>query len=689
MISNNTNGAIMEASVTLYKNCRDKAGAERTLRKCMEHIRGHAKLAEQIAALRPLYWKAEESGDAADAEAYATAKQALAAITISGTFPKRGVAGLEKYSGVICADLDHLKAKGFAIEELKQRVAADHHTLFCFASPSGDGLKIGVRVESGAEEHEEAFRGMQRYIEAAHGVRPDDKCKDVSRLCFLSHDPTLHINEHAAPLDWRAWPEPVEAESEDDEAVALPLEAFPLIMQQLAKACAETYMVDAALPAVAAHTIMAAALGGAVQCVGAVSGRSTPCNVFTVIAAPPSYGKGVVSVVAKPLLDANTEVRERFEAHERPQLMADCAIAEGKKKTLLSELKDGGLTPAGEADARKKLGALEADIQRWTFEAGHCPALLTGSFTGAALGIALKRNGEKMLSFALEAADAIRVAAGRFSADNKGDYDLLLSGYTGESFNDTRVSRASLSLSAPCLSVLWSAQPSLLAELFGTAEAQERGLLARINVVRCEHDLAPLDDGIVREVPPLLVSQWDRLVRAALDLRRTGRKVTFTAEPAAAKVFRDFHNEAVELRNGEGRESEAKLMRSRESAIRIAITIAALGWLEAGAESETPILSAEDAARGVAIAQFFNSQTLLLTNTARMEQRGQRLAKALALVTAAGGSITLRQLRNNHGFSESEVRQIAERSGDTLSIEVRKPSAKGGQPSPRLVAVQK
>jgi hypothetical protein len=93
---------------------------------------------------------------------YDNAKRQLPAFTFSGTFTKRGIAGLETYTGIIQVDLDHLGEQGFAIVDLKKRLEIDPFVVFAFVSPSGDGSKIGVRVDSAAKHHVEAFLAMQR-----------------------------------------------------------------------------------------------------------------------------------------------------------------------------------------------------------------------------------------------------------------------------------------------------------------------------------------------------------------------------------------------------------------------------------------------------------------------------------------------------------------------------------------------
>lgn len=702
----------LERTITLFQDVTKTTGNQRTIDHCLELIRDNQRLAKMVADLRPLYWKAEEQrrkalsrsrsitddeSRAAHEEAiaahqaakdrYDAAKKKLPAITLSGTFTKRAIEGLECYSGIVQADLDNIRLQGGDIHDLKKELAGDPHLLFVFTSPSGEGLKCGVLVETGAEAHAAAFAAMRRYFAATYGIEPDSACSDVSRLCFLSSDPLLHINEGATPLDWRAWPEPDEAD--DDAPIELPLDALPQVIRELAVSCSEVFQVDQALPAVAALTILSAALGKSVVCAGATNGRVTPSNLFNLIVAPPSYGKGVAGVVAKPLLDASKELADKWEEEIRPDLRAGIAMAEVRKKEILAEIKGGSLTAAGRAEVRAELAALEREIETNTREAATPPMLYVGSATGAALGVALRRNGEALLSFALEAGDAIRVAAGRFSADQKCDYDLMLSGYTGEPFTEARISRESPRLDAPCLSVLWACQPSLVRELYGTAEAQERGLLARINVVCCDDDETPLDDGIFREVPAELEAHWENLIHAALDLRRAGRKVTFHATAEAKEVFRQWHNAAVTLRNGAGRESESKLKRCRENAIRIALCIAAAEWLETGGHGDDPALDAATAARGVALADFFLSATLRLTRGAVHKRQATRLDELLRCVDqfGSGGRITLRRLRNNHGFGEVEVRQIAERETGLLRIEEKPTTTRGGRPSPELVKI--
>lgn len=117
-------------------------------------------------------------------------KQMLPCFTPSGTFIEREIESLESYSGVICLDFDKLEHR----YETKERITKDSHTFGVFTSPSRNGLKVFVKVDSGPEDHYTAFSQLSEYYKNLSGVFPDRKCKDVSRLCFISSDPFLYVN---------------------------------------------------------------------------------------------------------------------------------------------------------------------------------------------------------------------------------------------------------------------------------------------------------------------------------------------------------------------------------------------------------------------------------------------------------------------------------------------------------------
>jgi hypothetical protein len=118
-------------------------------------------------------------------------KKQLLAFTPSAVFSeKRLMPFLEMYSGFVHLDFDKLTQEqlqtAFAI------ICTISYTSLCFISPSGNGLKVFVEVSTGLEHHDIAYLQVQKHYEDATGLKADPSCKDVTRLCFMSHDPNAY-----------------------------------------------------------------------------------------------------------------------------------------------------------------------------------------------------------------------------------------------------------------------------------------------------------------------------------------------------------------------------------------------------------------------------------------------------------------------------------------------------------------
>lgn len=120
-------------------------------------------------------------------------KQQLPAFTPSAIFKeKRLLPNLEQYSGFVHLDFDKLTPE--QLEAAFKIIATIPYTFLCFRSPSGNGLKVFVEVNTGALHHDIAYAQVMQYYEEATGLKADVKCKDITRLCFMSYHPELYKN---------------------------------------------------------------------------------------------------------------------------------------------------------------------------------------------------------------------------------------------------------------------------------------------------------------------------------------------------------------------------------------------------------------------------------------------------------------------------------------------------------------
>lgn len=86
------------------------------------------------------------------------------------------------------------------IKQLVKLASQCKHTLICFISVSGCGIKIVVHVNTSAEHHKEAYQQVMEYYENLLGVKADKSTNDIARLCFFAHDKNLFYNETAEVL---------------------------------------------------------------------------------------------------------------------------------------------------------------------------------------------------------------------------------------------------------------------------------------------------------------------------------------------------------------------------------------------------------------------------------------------------------------------------------------------------------
>ena len=139
--------------------------------------------------------------------AYDRAKAYLPAVTFGGVFvPSRGNAHLQQHSGLVLGDMDSLSN----IIAAKRAICSDRRTACVFASPSAIGLKAAVHVPVVTDDitYKHAWQTVKAEYERLYGACWDPSGKDVSRLCYTSHDPDLYINVNAEVFDVPPAPAP-------------------------------------------------------------------------------------------------------------------------------------------------------------------------------------------------------------------------------------------------------------------------------------------------------------------------------------------------------------------------------------------------------------------------------------------------------------------------------------------------
>ena len=120
-------------------------------------------------------------------------------------------------TGLAMCDMDHIgsekgivNSEKFTFEDLKLKISSDPHTLICYETISGEGLRIifryvrisddGEPIHLNCEAYPAAWlKGNEHYAQLT-GCEYDKACSDFSRLSGLAHDPEAYFNPDAEPF---------------------------------------------------------------------------------------------------------------------------------------------------------------------------------------------------------------------------------------------------------------------------------------------------------------------------------------------------------------------------------------------------------------------------------------------------------------------------------------------------------
>ena len=161
--------------VTLFKNVKETSSPVHIdLSIALERIKTGARQRHTILQIR---------------EGKKDLKKNLPIVLWSGVFSERRDESIKKHSGLIVLDFDHIEVEGS-----KNILATDEYVYACWISPSGEGLKALVKVNS-PSDHRSHFRALQAYFDKTYGLEVDPSGINESRACFESYDKDIVIKE--------------------------------------------------------------------------------------------------------------------------------------------------------------------------------------------------------------------------------------------------------------------------------------------------------------------------------------------------------------------------------------------------------------------------------------------------------------------------------------------------------------
>lgn len=107
-------------------------------------------------------------------------------------------------------DIDHITDKGLDLPQLRNLLYADSRVVMGFLSPSQDGIKLIFQFKErcyDAGQFSLFYKDFVKHFSEQYHLEQvlDTRTSDVTRACFLSHDPHAHYNPFAETIDLRAF----------------------------------------------------------------------------------------------------------------------------------------------------------------------------------------------------------------------------------------------------------------------------------------------------------------------------------------------------------------------------------------------------------------------------------------------------------------------------------------------------
>jgi hypothetical protein len=118
-------------------------------------------------------------------------KNELPAICFGGKFNTRKDSELIESSGLATLDFDKYQSIELLNEALES-IKNDKYTFAAFISPSGNGIKVLVKIPKEPENYKKYFEALADHFDSSNF---DISTSNISRVCFESYDPNIYINK--------------------------------------------------------------------------------------------------------------------------------------------------------------------------------------------------------------------------------------------------------------------------------------------------------------------------------------------------------------------------------------------------------------------------------------------------------------------------------------------------------------
>lgn len=329
------------------------------------------------------------------------------------------------------------------------------------------------------------------------------------------------------------------------------------------------------IPGIVTLGVVNAAIGPGLVIINPITGEETPSNLFQIGIADSGTGKSrVMKKLQQPLVDFEKSLTDDWNKNKVPELKARESELKIKikasEKRMKAALEDESQGPFIIESLRTELTGLNRQMAL-AQEEPVAPRILVQDVTTQKLSLLLQDNNERIISLSADAREAVNNIMGRYN-ESKTDESIYLSAFSGERYTCDRITRGSVVLQQPCVSLTWLIQEDKADEMLDSKALREGGFLPRCLISYTDAKPGPMVGG--QKIPENVQKNYSEAVLLVINgyFRQTN-KVSTTMTEQAANLLREFHNSKVKKWTDGDRDGWSFQTRHTEHVTRIALTL--------------------------------------------------------------------------------------------------------------------
>lgn len=414
---------------------------------------------------------------------------------------------------------------------------------------------------------------------------------------------------------------PIEKLRDDVPGRDFPVNALPPVLREMVLGVAETTGTDPAMPATSILSAVSYCFTGLYKMQGKPDHTEPPVIYSLIIAEPSERKSPVVKLIKQPFADFEAEYNKLHakEFHKR----------EAEKKLLMNQAdkleKDGSEDVDMIAELRTKAEQIDDAGKR---------RIAIDDITPECLIQLMGRN--KSLLMISDEAGMLGNFSGRYTGSIP-NIDLLLKAWSGESFFCDRVTRESIHITNPYLSISIAGQPYLWDGLVQNSVFRNSGLLARFfycfpksKVGTRRYDSKSIDSSVIQNYNRLIEILLERKF-SAVD---TEEKLLKFDEKAQENYVNYYNGYIEKIQLTEFANCKDWGGKYHGEILRLCCIIHCVKCVLEGVSPENEPVGVETLCNATEIADYYKEQAIYAFNLGGADNEILKAEKALELIKA-------------------------------------------------------